>query len=272
MHYRDAKPAADATFWYGPFEAGWWRLLASLALLLVGVMATIDLETSGFLGLECQRPGQCVVTRGGAFLGGHAAETFAVDSVEGAKVRRTTDKHPHDVLVLVVRGRGDFDLFTGSRVQGELPRVQAYFAGAGPTLSVAGDSHPEMTVLCVAVSVAGAGFAALFLVLGVRASVRYRVSIVAARGVLHIERLVGGVPRDPREVPLANIVDVAIEGAEGQGDRGDGARMRPARVVLCTREGLDVPICEHFLKGASAHRTLAEDLRLALRLPSSSPS
>lgn len=267
MQYRDATPAADATFWYGPFEAGWWRLVASLVALVVGIVASFQLETTTFRRLECQRPGQCVVVRGGSLFGGHAAETFAVDSVEGAKVRRSTDKSPHDVLVLVVRGRGDFDLFTGSRVQGELPRVQAYFSGEAPTLNVAGDSQPEMTVLCVAVSVVGAGLAGLFLVLALRASVRYRVSIVPAQGVLRIERVVGGAPRAPREVPLTNIVDVAIEGGAGQGDRGDGARMRPARVVLCTREGLDVPICEHFHKGASSHRTLADDLRLALRFP-----
>ncbi len=266
MQYRDATPTADATFWYGPFEARWWRLVASLVVLVVGIVAAVQLETTTFRRLECQRPGQCVVIRGGSLFGGHAAEAFAVDSVETAKLRRTTGKSPHDVLVLVLRGGSEVELFTGSRVQGELPRVQAYFAGAASSLIVTGDSQPGMTVLCAAVSIVGAVLAALFLLLGLRASVRYRVSILAARGVLRIERIVGGAPRDPREVPLANIVDVAIEGASGEGDRGEGARMRPARVVLCTREGLDVPICEHFHKGASAHRALAEDLRLALRL------
>jgi len=207
------------------------------------------------------------VVEGGALLGPRVARTFDPNSVAEVKKHRTTVKSPRDELILVGRDGSETTLFHGdAAVAREHERVRGFFLDrSARSLSVRLAPNILFSVVLLVASVALIGASMAFAVLAFRARARFRISILRAQGLLRIERVVGGSPRDPRDVPLAEIVGVSVE---NEGGASGALSPGPARVVVHTRLDADVYISPRFFIGPNVHAELATELRRELGLPS----
>lgn len=254
--YRDAPASSEATLWYGPFPFRIVPTLLALAFAFGLTLLAVNEEKNVLRGLECTRPGRCLVQRGSDLFGVRDAETLDVARITRAEVRRSSGKNPSDHLYLVDDRGQDVHLTSGSSASELLPAIQPFFSDARLTeLSIhrdpdLGDRLFFTASVCVALAVAGLSF-----LRAARRAGYYRVSIEPSH--VRVERMVFGVPRFSRTVSLDVVrsVDVQIGSAS------------TARVVLGTSEGPDFPITPRFMPGGVVHRDLADRLRDELRLP-----
>lgn len=255
LGYRDPPPPPEATLWYGPFPFRIWPALILLAISFVLMLIAIDEDRHALRSLECTRPGRCVVRRGSDFWGVRDAETFDSERIVRAQGRRKGGKNPSYSLFLVDDRGQDIRLTGGSEAEALLPAIEPFFSDwSRTTLSVHRDRNLGDQIF-FATGVTGTLLAALVLFArAARRAGRYRVSIEPQQ--VRVERMVLGVPRFPRSVPIERIHAVHIE-------LGPGGT---ARVVLGTREGSDFAIVQRFMPGGIVHGELADRLRDELRL------
>jgi hypothetical protein len=266
--YRGSVPRADATLWYGPFRAHLGRLFIGIGLSLSLAFSSLRATYTRFHSLICQRPGMCLVTEGGFPFKPHVVERFEVDAVQDVKNYRTTGKNAHDVLVLV-RAKGDTELHAVPEFEHELPRVRVYFVEASLTeLRIDGQPHAEFPLGLLGGGLLTIGLASLAWMGYRRSSARYRVSILHKQGVLRIEQMVTLIPSAPREVRLTDIVNIQLERPSGERGGSNITTLQEAtRVMLCMREGADVPVCADFHNAVEVHRELIASLHEELHLP-----
>jgi hypothetical protein len=254
------------TLEYGPFNGRWYRVLIALLVGTVAIAVAFINESSMFRALECTRPGVCTVVVGGPIAGPHVERRFDPSSVIDVKKERTSGKGAHDLLVLVDREGGERVLFDGDAVAPEYERTRDFFTSTGErTFAIHAPLDATMTGILSSIAAASIAVAIVLAIAGLRAGVRFRVSILRSQGVLRIERMAGGRPRDARDARLADVMDVSI--VTKSGARAGRFFGGPARVVIHLRIDPDMPICPRFLAGAHAHAEVASELRRELGLP-----
>lgn len=253
--YREGTAPFEATLWYGPFPYRLGPTLLLLALAVLIALVGLDEERTTIRGVECTRPGPCMVRRGADWLGVRDAETFDASRIDRAELRRTKGKNPRSVLYLVDDRGEDIPLTEGSNAGALFPLVQPFFADPSrPSLSAHVDFDLGGRAFFV-LAVTGLLFAALLAqVHAARRAGHYRITIEG--GGLRVERMILGRPSRARVVRCDLIASVDVA-------RGPNLT---ARVVLGTREGPDVPLTERFLPPSVVHEELAQQLRDGLKL------
>ncbi len=255
--YRDAPGRPDATLWYGPFEGRWAIPVALFGIGALLLLVALEAERRSFRSLACTRPGVCTVERGSGLLGVRVAETFAPDTIVDVRGHRTTGKTSRRTLVLVRSGGTELVLAEGSVVPELLAQTQPFFTSKrAESLTVRAPASAEDWMIAGAASLAALLAGAWAARSSLRAAVRVRVEVLHGEGVVRVAR-----GRSPSvDVPIADIggVEVAHEGTSGAG---------AARVCLIRRTNPDVPLLDRFVRGGTAHASLAAELRSELGLP-----
>ncbi|WP_146647070.1 hypothetical protein [Labilithrix luteola] len=217
-----------------------------------------------FRGLECTRPGTCVVWRGSDRHGKWRERTFDTASIERAQYRRTVGKSPRDQLLLIDHDDSSEVLFEGPAVAQWRGAIERYFAERDETTLLARVDPDPMDIVPLSAMVLVSLLTALvFTWHAFQARARFRIQILYAQGVVRLERMFFSRSMSVRDVPIEEIASVTIERGSWNARYGHNER-----VLLVTKDGLDVPLCARFLRSSSAHATAAAELRDALGRPS----
>lgn len=249
--HRVASSRADETFWYGPFEGRWGRALVPLAIGLLLALLAIQEERSTFRAIACTRsPPRCTVSRGTALLGVREAESFDPSSTVLTQ-RQTKSRTPLSLLVVVDARGGERVLAEGAPARALLPQLAPFFAAdprAPTSVAVRAPAAVEGWMGIAAAAAVASCLAAWFGWRSLRASRRVRIQVLHGEGLVRVDRMGLFGPRRRADVPIDDIMGVAVLPAGSGGD---------SRVCLMCRTGLDVPLLDHGAPGAQVHEALA---------------